>query len=120
MRKLKEMQKIVKAKRSNSSFFIFSAPEYVDLGSISPTFYARLFLYESFWQSFFVLNEKVKLFIGAKEMAQLCSKNVGEIDSCSQFTYILRAAVPPISFPPKRKENKEKENVCAGVNPTKH
>jgi hypothetical protein len=38
------------------------------------------FLYKSFAQSFFVLEVKVKLFIGAKKMVQLCSKNVGEID----------------------------------------
>jgi hypothetical protein len=36
------------------------------------------FLYESFAQSFFVLEVKVKLFIDAKKMAL---KNVGEIDS---------------------------------------
>jgi hypothetical protein len=36
---------------------------------------------ESFMRSFYVLEVKVKLFIGAKKMAQLHSKNVGEIDS---------------------------------------
>jgi hypothetical protein len=41
------------------------------------------FLYKSFAQSFFVLEVKVKLSIGAKKMAQLRSKNVDEIDSCS-------------------------------------
>jgi hypothetical protein len=39
------------------------------------------FLYKSFLQSFFVLEVKVKLFIGAKKMAQLRSKNVGEIET---------------------------------------
>ncbi len=39
------------------------------------------FLYESFTSSFFVLEVKVKLFIGAKKMVQMCSKNVDEIDS---------------------------------------
>ncbi len=39
------------------------------------------FLYKSFTQSLFVLEVKVKLFIGAKKIAQLHSKNVGEIDS---------------------------------------
>jgi hypothetical protein len=32
-----------------------------------------------------VLEVKVKLFIGAKKMAQLCSKYVGEFDSRGQF-----------------------------------
>ncbi len=50
-------------------------------GSISPTFYAQLFLYESFSRSFFVLEVKVKLFIGTKKMEQMRSKNVDEIDS---------------------------------------
>jgi hypothetical protein len=31
-------------------------------------------------KAFYVLEVKVKLFIGAKKMAQLRSKNVGEID----------------------------------------
>jgi hypothetical protein len=34
-------------------------------------------------RSFFVLEVKVKFFIGAKKMAQLRSKNVGETDSMS-------------------------------------
>ncbi len=39
------------------------------------------FSYERFAQSFFVLEVKVKLFIDAKKMAQMRSKNVGEIYS---------------------------------------
>jgi hypothetical protein len=34
-----------------------------------------------------VLEVKVNLFIGTKKMAQLHSKNVGEIDSCDQFNH---------------------------------
>jgi hypothetical protein len=37
-------------------------------------------LYESFERSFFVLEVNVKLFFGAKKMAQMRSKNVDEID----------------------------------------
>jgi hypothetical protein len=40
-------------------------------GLISPTFYAWLFLYESFVQSLFVLAVQVKLFIGARLLAQM-------------------------------------------------
>ncbi len=39
------------------------------------------FSYKSFAQSFFVLEVKVKLFINARKLAQLRSKNIGEIDS---------------------------------------
>jgi hypothetical protein len=39
------------------------------------------FSYERFLQSFFVLEVKVTLFIDAKKMAQMRSKNVGEIYS---------------------------------------
>ncbi len=39
------------------------------------------FSYESFVRSFFVLAVKVKLFIGARILAQLRQYNVGEIDS---------------------------------------
>jgi hypothetical protein len=38
-------------------------------------------LNKSFARSFFAIEVKVKLFIGAKKMAQLRSKNVGDIDS---------------------------------------
>jgi hypothetical protein len=34
------------------------------------------------FEAFFVLEVKVKLFIGAKKMAQLRLKNVDEIDPC--------------------------------------
>jgi hypothetical protein len=40
-------------------------------GSISPTFYAQLFCMKVSRKAFFVLEVKVKLFIGAKKMAQL-------------------------------------------------
>jgi hypothetical protein len=43
--------------------------------------FTRGFFVRKFARSFFVLEVKVKLFIGAKKMAQLRSKNVGEIDS---------------------------------------
>jgi hypothetical protein len=43
------------------------------LPSISPTFYARLFLYERSAHSFFLLAVKVKLFICARILAQMRS-----------------------------------------------
>jgi hypothetical protein len=44
----------------------------------------RGFFHESFAQSFFVLAVKVKCFIGARILAQMRLKNVGEIDSRSE------------------------------------
>jgi hypothetical protein len=43
--------------------------------------FCAAFLYESFARSFFVLEVKVNFLLAAKKMAQLRSKNVGEIDS---------------------------------------
>ncbi len=51
------------------------------MGSISPTFYERLFRTKVLRKAFFVLAVKVKLFIGARILAQIRFKNVGEIDS---------------------------------------
>jgi hypothetical protein len=48
------------------------------------------FLYKSFARSFFVLEVKVKLFIGAKKMVQLRSRKVGEIDSRSIYVSALQ------------------------------
>jgi hypothetical protein len=43
------------------------------LGTNSPIFLCAAFLYESFAQSFFVLEVKVKLFIGTRKLAQFRS-----------------------------------------------
>jgi hypothetical protein len=51
------------------------------LGSISSTFYVRLFHTKVSRGAFFVLAVKVKLFVGARILAQMRSKNIGEIDS---------------------------------------
>jgi hypothetical protein len=40
----------------------------------------RLFCTKVLIEAFFVFEVKVKLFIGPKKMAQLRSKNVGEIE----------------------------------------
>jgi hypothetical protein len=53
------------------------------LGVNFPNILRAAFLYKSFAQGFFVLAVKVKLFIGARVLAQMCFKNVGEIDSRS-------------------------------------
>jgi hypothetical protein len=63
-------------------------PPTVTHGSISPTFYTQLFCTKVSRKAFFVLEVKVKVFIGAKKMAQLGSKKVDEIDS--------RAPNPPL------------------------
>jgi hypothetical protein len=49
-------------------------------------------------RSFFVLEAKVKLFIGARKMAQLRSQNVGEINSMMEN---------------KKKKKKKKEEVLS-------
>jgi hypothetical protein len=48
--------------------------------------FTRGFFVRKFCTKLFVLEVKVKLFIDAKKMAQLHSKNVGEIDSWSLFS----------------------------------
>ncbi len=66
------------------------------------------FSYESFVWSFFVLEVNVKLFIGAKKMAQMRSKNVDEIDSSSKFHQHYTRSFCTSIFAPKKYKPKSK------------
>ncbi len=56
------------------------------------------FSYESLVRSIFVLEVKVILFIGAKKMAQIRSKNVDEIDSWRLKPKLMHLSFPTVNL----------------------
>ncbi len=77
--------------RTSQLRFLLSSVICVSLQGVNFTNILRAaFLYKIFAQSFFVFKVNIKLFIRARKLVQLCSLNVGEIDSRTAF---LRTAL---------------------------